>query len=86
MRDIDMERVNGTREKMLETVKSPVLTHEQKVAAMANLADSLLEVVDLPEGLHDLMDSNRTPNANLRSSQEGHGTAFVPGHDIIPGL
>lgn len=40
MRDIDMERVNGTREKMLETVKSPVLTHEQKVAAMANLADS----------------------------------------------
>lgn len=23
---------------------------------MANLADSLLEVVDLPEGLHDLMD------------------------------
>ena len=54
MRDIDMERVNGTREKMLETVKSPVLTHEQKVAAMANLADSLLEVVDLPEGLHDL--------------------------------
>ena len=29
MRDIDMERVNGTREKMLETVKSPVLTHEQ---------------------------------------------------------
>ena len=51
MRDIDMERVNGTREKMLETVKSPVLTHEQKVAAMANLADSLLEVVDLPEGL-----------------------------------
>ena len=56
MRDIDMERVNETREKMLETVKSPVLTHEQKVAAMANLADSLLEVVDLPEGLHDLMD------------------------------
>ena len=42
MRDIDMERVNGTREKMLETVKSPVLTHEQKVAAMANLADALV--------------------------------------------
>ena len=55
MRDIDMERVNGTREKMLETVKSPVLTHEQKVAAMANLADSLLEVLDLPEGLDELL-------------------------------
>ena len=56
MRDISMERVNETREKMLETVKSPTLTHEQKVATMANLADSLLEVVDLPEGLHELMD------------------------------
>ena len=41
MRDISMERVNETREKMLETVKSPTLTHEQKVATMANLADSL---------------------------------------------
>ena len=35
MRDISMERVNETREKMLETVKSPTLTHEQKVATMA---------------------------------------------------
>ena len=50
MRDISMERVNETREKMLETVKSPTLTHEQKVATMANLADSLLEVVHLRSG------------------------------------
>ncbi|MDO5135894.1 MAG: YjjI family glycine radical enzyme [Eubacteriales bacterium] len=56
MREIDMNRVNRTREQMLDTVKSPVLTHEQKVATMANLADSLLEVVDLPEGLSQLLD------------------------------
>lgn len=55
MRDITMERVNDTREQMLSTVKSATLTHEQKVATMANLADSLLEVVDLPAGLDTLM-------------------------------
>ena len=55
MRDISMERVNQTRDAMLETVKSPTLTHEQKVATMANQADSLLEVLNLPEGLDELL-------------------------------
>lgn len=55
MREIDMKRVNDTRDQMLATVKSPTLTHEQKVATMANLADSMLEVLDLPEGLDELM-------------------------------
>ena len=55
MRDISMERVNATRNEMLNTVKSPTLTHEQKVATMANLADSMLEVLDLPEGLDELL-------------------------------
>ena len=55
MRDISMERVNATRKEMLNTVKSPTLTHEQKVATMANLADSMLEVLDLPEGLDELL-------------------------------
>ena len=55
MRDISMERVNQTREDMLATVKSKTLTHEQKVATMANQADSLLEVLDLPEGLDELL-------------------------------
>lgn len=57
MRDISMEKVNKTREEMLDTVKSPTLTHEQKVATMANLADSLLEVLDLPEGLDELLNA-----------------------------
>ena len=55
MRDISLEKVNEIRDKMLETVKSASLTHEQKVAAMANHADSLLEVLDKPEGLDELL-------------------------------
>jgi len=55
MRDISMERVNDTREAILNIIKSPTLTHEQKVTAMAGKADSLLEVLDLPEGLDELL-------------------------------
>lgn len=55
MRDISIERVNKTREAILETIKNPTLTHEQKVAATSGLADSLLEVLDLPEGLDELL-------------------------------
>ena len=55
MRDISMQRVNETREKILGIIKSPTLTHEQKVASLAGAADSLLEVLDLPEGLEELM-------------------------------
>lgn len=55
MREISMERVNRTRGEILETIKSPTLTHEQKVAVMAQKADSLLEVLDLPEGLDELL-------------------------------
>ena len=55
MRDISMDRVNCVREEILETIKSPTLTHEQKVATLANKADSLLEVLDLPEGLDELL-------------------------------
>lgn len=57
MRDITMERVNQTRDEILEIIKSPVLTHEQKVTNLANKADSLLEVLDLPEGLDELLNA-----------------------------
>ncbi len=57
MKEISMDRVNQTRENMLDVVKSTTLTHEQKVANMANLADSLLEVLDLPEGLDELLNA-----------------------------
>lgn len=50
-----MDRINNTRNNILDTIKNPLLTHEQKVAAMAGLADSMLEVLDIPEGLDELM-------------------------------
>ena len=55
MREISMERVEKTREQILSIIKSPELTHEQKITNMANQADSLLEVLDVPEGLDELL-------------------------------
>ncbi len=55
MRPISMERVEKTREDILGIIKSAELTHEQKVTCLANQADSLLEVLDLPEGLDELL-------------------------------
>ena len=50
-----MKRVNETREQILNTIKNKELTHEQKLTCLAGQADSLLEVLDLPEGLDDLL-------------------------------
>ncbi len=58
MRPITMERIEKTRAEILETIKSPTLTHEQKVTNMAREADSLLEVLDLPEGLDELLNAS----------------------------
>ena len=55
MRPISMERVNETRENILDIIESPTLTHEQKLTNLANQADSLMEVLDLPEGLDELL-------------------------------
>ena len=51
MRDISMERVNETRKNILEIIESATLTHEQKLTCLANQADSLMEVLDLPEAI-----------------------------------
>lgn len=55
MRDISMERVNETRKNILEIIESATLTHEQKLTCLANQADSLMEVLDLSEGLDELL-------------------------------
>jgi YjjI family glycine radical enzyme len=52
-----MERVNQTREEILGIIKDRTLTHEQKLTNLANKADSLMEVLDLPEGLEELLDA-----------------------------
>ncbi len=55
MRDIPMERVNATRKRILNIIESPTLTHEQKLTNLASQADSLMEVLDLPDGLDELL-------------------------------
>ncbi len=55
MREISKTRVEDTRNKILDIIKSPTLTHEQKVANLANAADSLMEVLEVPEGLEELL-------------------------------
>lgn len=57
MREISMERVNETRDNILGIIKSPSLTHEQKLTNLACQADSLMEVLDLPEGLDELLNA-----------------------------
>lgn len=85
MRDISMNRVNEIREEMLSTVKTPTLTHEQKVASMANLADCMLEVLDLPEGLDDLLNQPIETTQCICDLGEGHAPLrpryIIPDYD-----
>ena len=81
MRQITMERLENTRKEMLETVKSPTLTHEQKVAVMANLADSLLEVLDYPDGLEERL---FVPFEEQQICDLGEGHAPLRPRYIVP--
>ncbi len=76
-----MERVNTSRNRILETIKSPTLTHEQKIAAMANEADSLMEVLNLPEGLEELLN---VPIDQKCICDLGEGHAPVRPRYIVP--
>ncbi|WP_455718078.1 YjjI family glycine radical enzyme [Anaerosporobacter sp.] len=71
MREISMERVNKTRNNILSIIKDKTLTHEQKVASLAGQADSLLEVLKLPEGLEERLDLDPT-NKIICDLNEGH--------------
>ncbi|HEX3020860.1 MAG TPA: YjjI family glycine radical enzyme [Lachnospiraceae bacterium] len=81
MRDISMERVNQTRNDILAIVKDRSLTQEQKVASMARQADSLLEVLELPEGLDELLN---IPAADKIICDLNEGHAPIRPRYIIP--
>jgi YjjI family glycine radical enzyme len=49
-----MERVEEARGAILDTVCNRLLTHEQKVTGLERLAESLVEVIDLPKGYAEL--------------------------------
>ncbi len=55
MRQISMDRVETVRQEIYNTITSLTMTHEQKLTALANHADSLMEVLDVPEGLDELL-------------------------------
>lgn len=57
MRELSKERVEQTRSQILEIIESPTLTHEQKLTNLANQADSLMEVLNLPSGLDELLNA-----------------------------
>jgi YjjI family glycine radical enzyme len=57
MRAITMERVEKTRQAVLDTVCNRLLTHEQKVTGLERLAESLIEVIDLPKDYLRLKDA-----------------------------
>ncbi|MDR0602235.1 MAG: YjjI family glycine radical enzyme, partial [Treponema sp.] len=57
MRAITMEQVEKTRQAVLDTVCNGLLTHEQKVTGLERLAESLVEVIELPPGYLELKDA-----------------------------
>lgn len=77
MREITIKQVDETRSQILATITSTTLTHEQKVHTLAVLADSLLEVMELPDGLTELMGKKIICDLN-----EGH--APVRPRYIVP--
>jgi YjjI family glycine radical enzyme len=81
MREISMERVNQTREDILGIIKDRALTHEQKLTNLAGKADSLLEVLDLPEGLDELLNAPKETQC-ICDLSEGH--APVRPRYIVP--
>lgn len=55
MRPITMETVEAKRRAILETIKDPTASHEQKVTYLARHAENFLTVLDEPAELDELM-------------------------------
>ena len=71
MREISMERVEQIRQNIYDTITSVTMTHEQKLTSMCCHADSLMEVIDLPEGLDELLNVP-IPEKCICDLNEGH--------------
>ncbi len=71
MREISMERVEQIRQNIYDTITSVTMTHEQKLTSMCCHADSFMEVVDLPDGLDELLNVP-IPEKCICDLNEGH--------------
>lgn len=54
-RTLTEEQIQEIRKDILHTIQDPVLTHEQRVTNLSRHAESLMTVLDEPDGLDDLM-------------------------------
>lgn len=52
---MNIQEVEDLRQEILDMITSTKWTHHQKVFNLANLADRFMKVMDLPEGLDELM-------------------------------
>ena len=55
MRPITMEEVELRRQEILDTIKDPTASHEQKVTYLARHAENFMTVLDEPAELDELM-------------------------------
>ncbi len=55
MREISMAEVESRRQAILDTIKDPTATHEQKVTYLARHAENFLKVLDEPAEMDELM-------------------------------
>lgn len=81
MKNLSMNRVSDTQHRILDTIKSPTLTHEQKITNLANHADSLLDVLNIPDGLGELLNPSNGQQC-ICDLNEGH--APVRPRYIVP--
>ena len=81
-----MERVEDTRKNILGIIKNTALTHEQKLTNLANAADSLLEVLEVPEGLDELLNCDADHRC-ICDLFEGHAPVrpryITPDYDLF---
>lgn len=77
MKPLEQNRIDETRQKILDTITSTALTHEQKVSSLAGLAVSLMNVLDYPKGLDNYMDKGIICDLN-------EGNAPVRPRYIVP--
>lgn len=55
MRSLTLQQIEDLRQNIYNTITGTTETFEQKITSLARHADSFMEVLDLPEGLNDLM-------------------------------
>lgn len=81
MREISMAEVESRRQAILDTIKDPTATHEQKVTYLARHAENFMKVLDEPKEMDELM---RCPDDVRCICNLGEGEAPYRPRYIVP--